>query len=128
MKKFVSAAVSILIAASIITPAFAASSASAKPRVDGACMATAVTKRDTAVAAALQIVVTAVQTRGTALAAAWTAMDKTAVKAANDAFKGAWKTFDTTRKAAWTQFKIDAKVCKPPKGTTIDQPSGQAGL
>ena len=133
MKKFALSVASAMLALSLVTPVFAESMMGEhgmRPNktVDGACMAAAVTKRDTAISAALQLVVTAIQTRGTALAAAWTAMDKNAVKAANDAFKGAWKTFDTTRKAVWATFKTDAKACKPTKGMNVEEPAGPAGL
>ncbi len=100
-------------------------------QVDGACMATAVTTRDTAISAALQLVVTAIQARGTALAAAWTKTDvqerRAAVKAANETFKGTWKTFEKSRKAAWETFRKAAKACKA-TGEDIGSPEGTAGI
>ncbi|MBI3619316.1 hypothetical protein HY213_04780 [Candidatus Peregrinibacteria bacterium] len=97
--------------------------------VNGGCMAAAVTRRDPAIAAALQLVVTAIQKRGTDESAAWTNNDKNALKAAHQAFEGTWKTFDQSRKAAWTQFATDAKACKTTAGmTNADAPTGPSGL
>jgi hypothetical protein len=113
-----------MLTAGMVLPAFAA-----KP-VDGACMATAVTTRDSAISAALVPVTTAIQTRGTALAAAWNLTDlaarKAAVKAANTAFNGTWKTFNTARKNAWTAFKTASKACKvsPAEAGAADAASG----
>jgi hypothetical protein len=79
-------------------------------------MSTAVAKRDTTISTALQTVVSAVQTRGTAESTAWNdstaTQRKTDMKTATTAFAGTWKTFDKTRKAAWTQYATDAKFCK----------------
>ncbi len=125
-RTLIAGALSAAIAFSAAAPAFAVEAprdhasgqASGKrmTTMDGACMATAVTTRDTAISTALATVVTAIQTRGTALAAAWNLTDsavrKAAVKAANEAFKGSWKTFNTSRKNAWATFKTAAKACK----------------
>ena len=98
--------------------------------MDGTCMAAAVTARDTTISAALAPVTAAIQTRGTALAAAWKLTDpvarKAAVKAANTAFNGTWKTFNTARKNAWNTFKTAAKACKvsPADAGAADGESG----
>ncbi len=100
-----------------------------KTVVNGTCMAGAVSKRDTAISSALQLVVSAIQKRGADESAAWTNNDKTALKAANQAFMGIWKTFDQSRKAAWDQFKTEASACKTTGGmTNTDAPAGPSGL
>lgn len=113
-----------------IAPAFAAKAPAAKPTVDTACMATAVSARDTSIATALQTVVTGIQTRGQALAAAWGNTDptarKTAVKAANTAFAGTWKTFNTARKTAWSTYAASAKKCRAAPAE-VATPSNEAG-
>jgi hypothetical protein len=116
-----------LMALAIAVPVFAQTESSSlsssaahskmmKRTVNTGCMSAAVSKRDTTISTALQTVVTALQTRGTALSAAWSGTEKakikTDVKAANAAFAGTWKKFDTARKAAWVQFATDAKACK----------------
>src|SRR5437870_4017809 len=80
------AAASAVIAATITLPAFAAPNAKMMKRstmtVDAACMGAAVTARDSAISTALSDVVTAIQTRGQALAAAWANTDPAARQAA----------------------------------------------
>ena len=103
----------------------------AMTQVDGTCMATAATTRDTAIAAELQKVVTAIQKRGTDLAAAWAKTDakerRTAIKAANEAFKGTWKTFNASRKAAWEAYRKAAKACKA-TGEDVGSPEATSGM
>ncbi len=91
--------------------------------VDGACMATAVDKRDSAIEVVVDTyastVKMALETRKTALKAAWGMSD---VKARRQAINEAWnaykksvksarRVFKTSRNAAWSQFRTDAKVC-----------------
>jgi hypothetical protein len=98
------------------------------PIVNGTCMATAVTKRDTVISGALQTVATAILKRGTDEATGWNNNDKSAVKQANDVFQSVWKTFDQMRQSAWNQFKHDAAACKTKSGTSTDEPVGSASL
>lgn len=132
-------AASAALAATLIVPAFAQNASSAastmtkhgKTTVDTACMATAESMRDTAISTALQTVVTAIQKRGQDLSAAWGNADpkarKAAIKAANDAFKGTWQTFNTTRKNAWSQYKTAAKACHT-SSTDVSTPNAASGL
>jgi hypothetical protein len=120
---------SVAIALSIVAPAFAesdaASSSSSRPvKYDGACMSSAVDKRDTAVVTAFDTfsasLKTALTTRKDALKAGWS---QTSTDARKSALKAAWQTFQQSQKsareafrkskqAAWKQFKTDAKTCK----------------
>lgn len=119
---YLRAAAGSLLVSALLAPAFAfasdgaASMAENNKTVDTACMATAVSTRDTAISAALGTVVAAIQTRGTALSNAWKLTDatarKAAIKAANDAFKGTWKTFNKTRMTAWNTYRTSAKACR----------------
>lgn len=130
------AAASTVIVATIAIPAFAEGNGNAssammkhpKTTVDTACMAAAVTARDTAISTALTAVATAVQTRGQALAAAWGNTDpkarQAAMKAANAAFAGTWKTFGSAKNAAWDQYKTAAKACH---GTSTDSANTTSG-
>ena len=105
-----------------------------KNKVDGACMATAVDKRDSAVITGVDTyhtsVATALSTRKDALKAAWLLIDpvarKTALKAAWSSFKGTWKNaakaLKTTRKGAWKQFDTDRKACH---GLPSDEPGSE---
>jgi hypothetical protein len=126
---------STIVATSILLPSIAqaettSSAATKQPKktVDIACMATAVTTRDTAISTALNVVVTALQSRGQALSAAWSITDvtarQTAIKAANTAFAGTWKTFNTARNTAWNQYRTAAKACR---STTVESPSATSG-
>jgi|GEM_PF-6396589 hypothetical protein len=103
---------------------------SKKLPVDYACVAQAVVARDTAISTALQTVATAVQTRGQALSAAWTMSGATlrtaAVKAANTAFAGTWKTFIKARNDAWKQFRTAVKACRLPSNQ-ITSPTNSSG-
>lgn len=128
-------AASALVVGSMLLPsiAFAESASSAaakqpKKTVDTACMATAVTTRDAAINTALNVVVTALQTRGQALAAAWGITDvaarQAAIKTANTAFAGTWKTFNTAKNTAWTQYRTTAKTCR---STSVESPSSASG-
>ncbi len=128
-------AASTIVAASILLPGIAAAESSSSPAakqpkktVDTVCMATAVTTRDAAINTALNTVVTALQTRGQALAAAWGITDvvarQTAIKVANTAFAGTWKTFNTAKNTAWTQYKTTAKTCR---STSVESPSSASG-
>lgn len=90
-------------------------------KVDGACMSTAVSKRDDALVAAVDVSATAVKnalnTRKAALKAAWALTDgrSDALKAAwttyRAAVKAAKKTLRDGRLAAWKTFRTDAKAC-----------------
>lgn len=130
MKKYILAsAISLLAMASV---AFAADStvsprpmASPKPVVNGACMASAVDKRDSAIISAVDSysssVKSALSTRRNDLKAAW---GKTNVKDVRIALKAAWDSyrsltkkarsdFNGARRDAWAQFKTDSRACKP---------------
>ncbi|MBI3331731.1 hypothetical protein HYZ99_02110 [Candidatus Peregrinibacteria bacterium] len=90
---------------------------------NGPCMQTAIDKRDTAVIAAVTAQNTSwirsLEVRKEALKTAWGLTDASARKTA---LKNAWSTyrasrketrakFRNDRKAAWKQFKTDAKAC-----------------
>lgn len=95
----------------------------AKKLLDGQCMVTAVTKRDTAIGAGLDAYHTAISaalTKRTAdLSAAWLLSGrperKAAIKKAWAAFQTAVKTATRTltaaKKSAWLQFGTDRKSC-----------------
>ncbi len=121
-------AASTLLSLGLVVPAFAATTKAVPKTVDTACMATAVSTRDSSISTALATVGTALQTRGQALAAAWKIADpkaqKAALKAANTAFDGSWKTFNAARTAAWNQYKTAAKTCH----ATPDTPSTSMGM
>lgn len=101
------------------------------------CMQAAVDSRDTAIIAAWDAqypaVKTALQTRQTALMGAWgQANQKTrrdATRAAWDAYKGSVKsaraTMKASHKATWTKFEADRKACSP-KATKDD--NGSLGM
>lgn len=132
LRTFAAAALSTAVAMSMAVPAFAmesntGSSSSARmerKQVDGACMSSAVDKRDTAIVTAFDAFAastkTALTTRKDALKAAWaltdTAQRQTALKAAWKTFttshKSAREAFRTAKKAAHQQFRTDAKTCK----------------
>ncbi len=94
------------------------------PRVDLPCMQTAVEKRDNAIISAWDAlsasIKTALETRRDALKSAWGISDP---KERRKAIKKAWtdfskakkesaRTFNQARKAAWKQFRTDAKACR----------------
>jgi len=95
----------------------------AMSKVDGACMASAVDKRDTAIMSAWDTmssaIKTAFQTRKDALKAAWNNTDVTArkqgIKTAWEDFRKAVKTarmnWRGARHDAWKQFYQDRKAC-----------------
>lgn len=95
----------------------------AAPVVDVACMKTAITKREDAVASAVDAYNTAMKSayaaRKTALLAAWDKTDvkerRTAKREARKAFKesakAARETLHEARKTAWDAFAADAKAC-----------------
>ncbi len=131
LQKFAAAVVSTAVACSVAAPAFAVgvnssvrSSAAARVQVDGACMSSAVDKRDTAVIAAFDTFTASVKAaltkRKDDLKAAWALTDATARKTA---LRTAWQNFTKShksardayrvaRQAAWKQFKTDSKTCK----------------
>jgi len=106
---------------------------SAVKTIDLACMQTAVEKRDNAIIAALDKhtanVKTALTTRRDALKAALGITDlvqrRLAIKAAWDAFNGTWKKearlLNDARRAAWRQFRLDAKTCRANGSSGISQ-------
>lgn len=117
---------SMLLGLSIIVPVLARDDhhGDMRPAVDIACVQTAVDKRETAIMAAFATFTTTVNsaltTRKNALHAAWAMTDskarREAIKAAWSAFhntwKGATKKLHSDRKAAWEQFRKDAKACR----------------
>lgn len=121
-------AVSVALLLGSVAPAFAATTTSSpatnKKVVDLTCMVSAVDKRDTAIAAAWDTYAAAIklalQTRKDALKAAWGISDRTqrraAIKAAWDAYaksrREARSAFNTARKNAWNQFYKDRKACR----------------
>lgn len=107
--------------AAAAVPAFAQTtplSTSMPPKtLNVACMAAAIDKRDTAIAATFDTLKAAIMTRKDALKAAWSQTDK---KMRRAAIKTAWKAYAasvasarTARKAAWTTFYADRKACGP---------------
>lgn len=97
------------------------------PKLNTACMQTAVGKRDGAIISSLDVYYNAAKSalisRQTALQGAWGISDK---KARTEAQRKAWsdyrasiktarKTFQTARGSAWKTFGTDAKACR---GTT----------
>ncbi len=106
-----------------------------KKIIDLSCMQAAVSKRETAVINAYDTYSTAItatlQTRKSALVAAWTITDTkqrwTAIMKAWTTFwkdrKAARQTFRMTRNAAWKQFKIDRKACGA--GPTGEDPGSE---
>ena len=115
-----------LLASAIAAPVFAAtatSTTSAKPKVDVACMQSAIAARETSIASAFagysSSISTALATRASAFASAW---GLTNAKARNTALKAAWKayrsvassarsTWSKSRQAAWTAFYNTRKTC-----------------
>ena len=100
-----------------------APSHSPMPKVNTACMQTAVGKRDGAIISGLDAYYNAAKSaltsRQTALQGAWGITDK---KAHTEAQRKAWsdyrasikaarKTFQSARTSAWKQFSTDAKAC-----------------
>jgi len=93
-------------------------------QADLPCMITAVDTRDSAIIAAWETfsgsVKTALQTRKDALKAAWAKTDKKerkeAIKTAWNNYKSAIKTarkaLNEARKAAWKKFNSDRKICR----------------
>lgn len=113
------------LAAVVILPvlANAAPKPSSRVTVDPVCVQNAVTKRENAIIAGVDAfsttVKSALQTRRDSLVNAWSITDKNqrraAIKTAWDAFRGTWKSASTAlrnaRKAAWAQYRTDAKAC-----------------
>lgn len=134
MKKYIAGAV-ILGFAGLASLAFAEDvkpmiSRTPKPEVTltveaRTCMQNAVDKRDSAVISAVDkfssSIKSALSTRKDALKAAWGQSTKAdirlAVRTAWDAYnksaRDARKGLNTDRKAAWGQYKTDARVCRP---------------
>jgi len=94
------------------------------PKIDSACMKSAIDKRDTALISAFDTyqvsIKAALSTRQSALKAAWDITDK---QARNKALKAAWqnyktavqaakKVFKNAKQASWQQFSKDRKDCK----------------
>lgn len=90
---------------------------------DGACMGTAVEKRDNAIVTALKVYsdksTAALTARRDALKAGWLLTDRTQIRTA---LRLAWKNFQTThlqarrewmtgKRLAWKQFYTDRKAC-----------------
>lgn len=101
-----------------------APSHSPMPKVNTACMQTAVGKRDGAIISALDAYYNAAKSaltaRQTALQGAWGITDK---KAHTEVMRKAWsdyrasikatrKTFQSARASAWKQFGTDTKGCR----------------
>lgn len=122
---------SMLVAASIVAPAFAQSSqGSVSSKAKGnppnaACMATAASTRDSAIATAFatygQTVSTAMTKRGQDITAAWTndtnnkQQLKKDLQAAYSNFRtakqAAYKTLTSARQSAWSTWKTAEKSC-----------------
>lgn len=101
-------------------------------KVDAVCMQNAVVTRDTAIIAAVNVQSTswvkALEVRRDALKAAWAMTDAAARKTA---IRDAWMHYRNTRKeirekfrgdrkAAWTQFKTEARACNGSDAGTQD--------
>ena len=134
------AAVSLLAATAL--PVFAQTATTApatapSPRrtVDVACIQSAIEKRDTTIATAVNahavVQTTAIAARKAALKAAWALTDQ---KARRAALRDAWKAFTVTSKAArkafrdsqrtaWKQFNTDRKTC----GSGVSDDPGNEG-
>ena len=140
MKKLVSSLLAVsMFAASAALPVYADETHTPKVpnTVNVACVATAVDARESAVIAAYEkrstSITTALQTRQTALKAAWAltvAKDRNAaIRAAWTAFrisfKSANKTFRTERAAAWKTFNTARKACGPQSQTSDEGTMGQ---
>ena len=105
--------------------------------VDYACMGAAVDVRETAIIAGFTAyntsALSALNTRKTALAAAWKLTSneevkkavKTAVSTYKKSLKDARKVFKKARKSAWETFKTSAKACKG-EGESLD--SSNSGI
>ncbi len=131
MKKFIltSALLSVLALSSVVfaddNKTSLRQSPSPKPVVNGACMVSAVDKRDSAIISAVDAYSSAAKValsvRRDALKAAWGKTNvrdvRLALRAAWDAYKNSAKKarsdLNGARKAAWSQFKTDSRVCKP---------------
>lgn len=111
---------------------------SASKQMDLSCMKTAVEKRETAMQSAFDkfssSIKSALQSRKSALSAAWSITDK---KERNTAIKTAWANFKTSKKstvetfrterlAAWKQFVKNRKECK--SGSTGENPGDDLSL
>lgn len=117
------------------TNATASPSRGPKPTPNVSCIVTAINTRDTAVIAArdaqYRALVNALQARMSALQAAWKQGDaktrRVALKAAwqdyNNAARTASKAYNSARNAAWKQYSTDNKTCKAPS----DDSFGGAG-
>lgn len=142
MNKFNRVVVGLSVAALLITnaPAFGEGQGIKNGALDAtalACMQTAVDSRDTAIIAAWDTqypaVKTALQTRQSALKAAWAQTEqktrRDATRTAWDAYKNSAKSARTAMKAAhktaWTKFEADRKACSP-KATKDD--NGSLGI
>lgn len=143
MKKILALALVSGLTFAATLPAFAAETGAKKSAtaINGACMSTAVEKRDNAILVSLDAytlsIKTALEMRRDVLKAAWLLTDKSAreaaIKAAHQAFQGTWKKAATalksSRKSAWQAFKVDAKACKvPPTAAESSAESGDMGL
>ena len=97
--------------------------------VDGACVATSIDTRDTAVSSALDTYhatsQAALKARTESLKAAWTgdtAARRSAIKAATEAFnksiREANKVLRTAKQTVWKQFNTDVRKCAPNGGVS----------
>jgi len=112
-----------LIAALILVAVPTLAKKDATTTLDPTCIKNAIEKRDTAIIATVNrfqtTIVNALNTRKTALKAAWEKTDRserrTAIKEAWTAYKKAAKdarqTLKTEKKAAWKQYHMDRKAC-----------------
>ncbi|TAL20454.1 hypothetical protein EPN90_00995 [Patescibacteria group bacterium] len=143
------ATVGVMLASLLATPALAEETATTtntnqpaavvKPVLDLACVQSAVEKRDNAIIAAVDTysthVKTALTTRRDALKAAWGMADRVerrkAIRAAWDAFRGTWRkekrALTDARRAAWKQFRADAKACKATGASGVSLENGGEG-
>ena len=138
LNKFVASAL-LLSSLTMAAPAFAATAmpvASTPAQLAiYTCVGTAVTTRETAVASAFTAFssteTTALATRQSALQVAW---GMSTAKTIRTAVMAAWKTYRTAHRAAskmhnaavkasWQQFAKDRKACKPMKTTPVETPS-----
>lgn len=131
MNTFVKTGVIATMLLSMALPALAATT-----KVDGACMASAVDKRDTSISSAIDKLSTslksAVDARKNALKTAWGNTDATArhkaILAAWQAYmkasKDARATWLKEKHAAWQQFYTDRKACG--KGAAAEDSTTEA--
>ncbi len=119
--------ISSLVAGALLlssTPVLAQTGSSSSRAFNGACVSTAVEKRDTAVGTAFttfaSTVSLALTTRKDSLVAAWKISDKTARTAAiktayatyTSGHKVAKETLKKSKKTAWSTFKTEVNACK----------------